>query len=149
MDVYFNPPQSMQILLAQPFWRPPTVLICGSRQTDANCMHFLPDSTDLYHSIRVFLQHGEGCELRSTRFDIDQSFLGLDRIRSAWNARHSMLCNTTYSGLRPLSIISVVSQHLLFLFLYQSVLPTVSLWDPRATTEAHSHLFSSMSLVPL
>lgn len=39
---------------------------------------------------------GEDCELRSTRFDIDQSFLGLDRIRCAWNARHNMLCNTTY-----------------------------------------------------
>lgn len=56
MGVYFNPPQSMQILLAQPFWRPPTVLICESRQTGTNCLYFLSDSMDLCHSIRDLLQ---------------------------------------------------------------------------------------------
>lgn len=56
MDVYFNPPQSMQMLLAQPFWRPPTVLICGSRQTGTNCPYFLSDSMELCHSIRDLLQ---------------------------------------------------------------------------------------------
>lgn len=57
---------------------------------------------DTCYSTRDLIQRPEVCGLASTLRGIDQSFLGLDRIRCALHARHSMLCNTTYSGLRPL-----------------------------------------------
>lgn len=44
---------------------------------------FLADSMEILHSIGDLLQHREDCEPRSTRFNIDRSFLGLDRIRCA------------------------------------------------------------------
>lgn len=43
IDVYSNPPQSTQISLARPSWRPPTESSYGARHIGTKCLCFLPD----------------------------------------------------------------------------------------------------------
>lgn len=83
------------------------------------------------------------------------SFLGLDRIRCALHARHNMLCNTTYSGFRPVSVISVATWGVITRAVSFSLFLNLNCthWEPlcdRKLPLKHTATFSSStSLVPL